>query len=134
MMSAHDGEVLGLQASGNGRSCVQHHCCGMLVVPNDIIKFKTTLIDGMGMGEDSKSFPEEAIKVVLIRDGTECCTVGFLCKSIVVVERDKARFVGRFAQNIELYDESANKTMMVKSKRNMDIASFQLLDEIQDQE
>ena len=133
-MSAHDGEVLGLQASGNGRSCVQHHCCGMLVVPNDIIKFKTTLIDGMGMGEDSKSFPEEAIKVVLIRDGTECCTVGFLCKSIVVVERDKTRFVGHFAQIIELYDESANKTIMLKSKRNMGIASFRLLDEIQDQE
>jgi hypothetical protein len=134
MISARDGEVLGLQASGNGRSCVQHHCCNMLVVPNDSIKFKTTLIDGMGMGEDSKSFPEEAIKVVLICNGTECCTVGFLCKSVVVVERDKARFVGRFAQIIELYDESANKTMMLKSKRNMGIASFQLLDEIQDQE
>jgi hypothetical protein len=77
-MSARDGEVLGLRASGNGRFCVQHHCCSMLVVPNDIIKFKTTVIGGMGLGEESKSFPEEAIKVVLIRNGTECCTVGFL--------------------------------------------------------
>ena len=51
-----------------------------------------------------------------------------------VVEKDKARFVGHFAQIIELYDESANKTMMLKSKRNMGIASFWLLDEIQDQE
>jgi hypothetical protein len=134
MMSACDGEVLGLQAFENGRSCVQHHCCSMLVVPNDIIKFKTTVIDEMGMGEDSKSFSEEDIKVVLICNGTECYSVGFLCKSIVVVERDKARFVGRFAQIIELYDESANKTMMLKSKRNMGIASFWLLDEIQDQE
>jgi hypothetical protein len=66
MMSAHDGEVLGLQASENGKSCVQHYCCGMLVVPIDIIKFKTTVIDGMGLGEDSKSFPEDDIKVVLI--------------------------------------------------------------------
>ena len=106
----------------------------MLVVPNDIIKFKTTVIDGMGMGEDSKSFPREAIKVVLIHNRTECCTVGFLCKSIVVVKSDKARFVGRFAQIIELFDESANKTMMLKSKRNMGTAFFWLLDEIQDQE
>jgi hypothetical protein len=60
--------------------------------------------------------------------------VGFLCKSIVVVIGDKARFVGCFAQIIELFDKSANKTMMLKSKRNMGIASFQLLDEIQDQE
>jgi hypothetical protein len=106
----------------------------MLVVPNDITKFETTGIDGMGMGEDSGSFPEEAIKFVLICNGTESCTVVFLCNSIVVVERDKARFVGHFAQIIKLYDESANKTMMMKSKRNMGIASFWLLDEIQDQE
>ena len=86
----------------------------------------------MGMGEGSKSVLEEAIKAVLLCNGTECYTVGFLCKSIVVVERDKARFAGRFAQIIELYDESTNKTMMLKSKRNMGIASFQLLDEIQD--
>ena len=51
-----------------------------------------------------------------------------------MVERDKARFVEYFAQIIDLYDESANKTMMLKSKRNMGIASFWLLDEIQDQE
>ena len=52
----------------------------MLVVPNEIIKFKTTVIDGMDMGEGSKSMPEGAIKFVLIYDGAECCTVGFLCK------------------------------------------------------
>ena len=51
-----------------------------------------------------------------------------------LIHTDKARFVGHFAQIIELYDESANKTMMLKSKRNMGIASFWLLDEIQDQE
>ena len=105
----------------------------MLVNPNDIIKFKTTVLDGMGMGEDNKSVLEETIKAVLIRNGTEHCTVGFLCKSIVVVERDKTRFVGHFAQIIELYNESTNKTMMLKSKRNMGIASFWLLGKIQDQ-
>jgi hypothetical protein len=88
----------------------------------------------MGMGEGRKSVLDEAIKTVLICNGTECCTVGFLSKSIVLDERDKARFVGRFAHIIELYDESANMTMMLKSKRNMGIASFWLLDEIQDQE
>jgi hypothetical protein len=134
-MSVYDGEVLGLQAFGNGRSCVQHYCCGMLVFPHGIIKFKTTVIDGMGMGEGNKCVLEEAIKAVLICNGTECCTVGFLCKSLVVVERDKRRFVvGRFAQIIELNDESVNMTIMLKIKRNMGIASLQLLGEIQDQE
>ena len=94
MMSACDGEVLGLWAFGNGRSCVQHHCCGMLVVPNDIIKFKKTEIDGIGMGESSKSVQEEAIKAVLICNGTECCTVGFLCKSIVWLKKIKQDLLG----------------------------------------
>ena len=76
----------------------------MLVVPLDIIKFKTTVIDGMGMGEGSKSMLEEAINVVLICNGKDCCTVGFLHDSIVVVERDEARFIVQFAQIIELYD------------------------------
>ena len=110
----------------------------MLVVPNDIIKFKSkfkkTGIDGMGIGEGSKGMLEEAIKAVIICDGTVHCTMGSLCRSIVVVERDKARFVGLFAQIIELYDESANKAMKLKSKRNMGITSFWLLDEIQGQE
>jgi hypothetical protein len=37
----------------------------MHVVPNDIIKFKTTVIDGMGMREGSKSMLEEAIKLFI---------------------------------------------------------------------
>jgi hypothetical protein len=96
----------------------------MLVVPYDIIILMTAEIDGMGMGESSKSVLEEAIKAVLICNGTGHYTVGSLCKSIVVVEKDKARFVGHFAQIIELYAESPNKTMMLKCKRNVGIASF----------
>jgi hypothetical protein len=64
----------------------------------------------------------------------ELCTVGFLSKAIVVAERKKERFVGCFAQVIDLYDLSTNAPMAVKSKRNMGIASFRLLDDIQDQD
>ena len=101
MMSGCDGDVLGLRASGSGTSSVQHYCCGMLVVPIDIIKFKTTVIDGMGMDEGSKSMPEEAIKAVLICNGTVLHS-GFSAQVHNVVERDKARFVGHLAQIIEL--------------------------------
>ena len=54
----------------------------MLVVPNNIIKFITTVIDEMGMGKGSKCMPEEAINAVLLSNGTDHCTLGFLCKSI----------------------------------------------------
>ena len=64
-MATSDGEILGLQDSGNGRSCVQHPCCGITVVSNDIIRFKTTVIDGI---IQSDGILEEAIMAILICD------------------------------------------------------------------
>jgi hypothetical protein len=40
--------------------------------------------------------PEEAIKTVLVWDGTKQCTVGFPSISIVAVEKDKAKYIWRF--------------------------------------
>ena len=91
MMAACHGKVLGLKASGNGRSCGQHNCCDIFVVPNNILHFKLTVIDGVGggkVGDNEDITPEEAIKAVLVWDGTKLCTMGFLSKSVVAVEKD----------------------------------------------
>ena len=91
----------------------------------------------MGGGKEVDNediMPEEGMKDVLVQDGTKLCTVGFLSKSVVAVEKDRERYIGRFAQVIELYDHSANKNMSLKSKRNMGIASLRLLEDIQEQE
>ena len=53
-------------------------------------------------GDNEDILPEEAIKVVLVWDGTKLCTLGFLSKSIVAVEKDREGYIGRFAQVIEL--------------------------------
>lgn len=74
---------------------------------------------------------EDAIKFVRVRDGTETCTIGFLPRHIV--KSRKHKFVGKFAQIIELYDESENETMRRKSYRNKGIASFRMLGDIQEQ-
>ena len=103
-----------------------HGCCYY-----DIIRFKTAVIDGVNQHE---GIPREAINAVHIRNRTKLCTVGFLSKAIVVTENMNERVVCHFAQVIELYDLSAYKTMAVKSKRNMGIESFRLLDDIQDQD
>ena len=92
-MFTFKGDIFGLLASGNGRSCVQHPCCGMAVILNDIVRFKTTVFVGVNQ---SNGIPEEAIKAVLICDGTELCTVGFLSKAIVMTERKKGSGVGWF--------------------------------------
>ena len=51
----------------------------MVVVLNDILHFKLTIIDGIGGGkevDDNNTMPEGAMKAVLIWDHTELCTVG----------------------------------------------------------
>jgi hypothetical protein len=69
MMTACDGEVLGLRASGNGSSCCHHDCCGMVIVLDVILPFKLAIIDGIGGGkevDDNNTMPEEAMKAVFV--------------------------------------------------------------------
>ena len=55
------------------------------------------------------SFRMEVIKVILVCDGNNLCTLGFISKADIGVQINNARFVGNFAQFIDLYDESAIK-------------------------
>ena len=59
-------------------------------------------------------------------------TVGFLPRNIVASGKEK--FIGEFAQIIEVHEFSDNETKRRKSHRNMGIASFRLLHDIQEQE
>ena len=67
---ANDGDIVGLKGTRNGRSCESHDCCGDLTSPDDLVRFKLTVVD-----IDGKT--EEAIKVVRVSDGTESCMVEF---------------------------------------------------------
>ena len=95
-----DGEIVGLKDTSNGRSCVSHDCCGEHVNLDDLVRFRLSIVD-----IDGKI--EEAIQVVRIRDGTESCTIGFLPRNIVKSGKDK--FIGKFAQIIELYEYSESE-------------------------
>ena len=120
-----DGEIVGLHGSTNGRSCESHTSCGSHVMPDDLIRFKLTMVEIDGT-------LEEGIKVVRIRDGTESCCIGFLPRNLV--KSSKANYVGQFAQIVELYEHSDNTTMRRKSNRNLGVASFCLLKDIQELE
>ena len=56
---------------------------------------------------------EDTIQVLRIRDGTESCTIGFLPRNIVQSGKDK--FIGKFAQIIELYEDSESEVKRKKS-------------------
>ena len=120
-----EGEIVGLKGTSNGRSCVSHDCCGEHVNLDDLVRFRLSVAD-----VDGKI--EEAIHVVRIQDGTESCTIGFLPRNIVKSRKDK--FIGKFAQIIELYKYSESAVKHQKSHRNKGVASFCLLDDIPQQE
>ena len=122
-----DGEILGLRGTTNGRSCEQHACCGAIVRPNDCVRFKAAVVPIDGVDQ-------AGIKAVLILDGTELCTVGFLGKNIAALKKTSDKFVNKFAQVIELYDSSENAAKRAKSHNDLAVCSFRLLEDIQIQE
>ena len=120
--------MLGLNASSNGRSCEQHECCGKAVKADDVIRFKLAVV------EDVLGKPLEMIKAVLIKDGTELCTVGFLGREVAALPSQRSKYIDKFAQVLELYNDNENSMMRKKSKRNAGMASFRLMEDIQGHE
>ena len=116
-----DGEIVGLKASNHSRSCESHSCFGEHISTHDLIQFRYCVLDVY-------EAPEDAVKACRIRDGTESCVIGFLPRHVVV--SNKERYIGKFAQIVELCEESDNKTKRLKNRRNLGIAAFSLLDNI----
>jgi hypothetical protein len=75
---------------------------------------------------------QDALAAVRIFDGTETCIVGFLPHNIVTSAREE--FNWQYAQILELYETSENRMKRRKSNQNYGIASFRLLNNIQQQE
>lgn len=70
-----EGEIVGLLQSNNGRSCEIHDACGKSLKVGEMVVFQSTLVEINGA-------TETAIKAVVIRDGRESCTVGFLSRRV----------------------------------------------------
>ena len=116
-----DGEIVGLKVSSHGRPCESHSCCGEHVSADEMIQFKYYIVDVDGA-------PEDAVKACRIRDGTESCVIGFLPRNLVA--SNKERYIGKFAQIVELYENSDNRTKRLKNRRNLGMAAFSLLEDI----
>ena len=94
-----------------------------------MIRFKLTV------GDDISGMLLETIKAVIIKkDGTELCTFGFLGREVAALPSQRSKYIDKFAQVLELYDDNENSMMRKKSKRNAGMASFRLMEDIQGQE
>ena len=130
----HDGEIVGLRASTNGRSCNQHECCSRHLQPDQIVRLKAVVMKVVyeTPGDlECDARVETIIKVVLVLDGTALCTVGFLPRHVAARPQEAARLNNKFAQIIELYDETAGDLARhTKSRRNHGMASYVLLENV----
>jgi len=123
-----------LHSPENGHSCVMHDCCGQYVVAGHVVRFKREMQE---IVYHTPGNPEPyvrikpVIEVVLILDGTEQCTVGFLPRHVAARPREAAHLHNKFAQVIELYNDTPEGFMRHnKSVRNHGMASYILLDNI----
>jgi hypothetical protein len=120
-------EIVGLYECNNGRSCIQHVCCGEEVVVGDILRLQKTLV------ETPDFQVEEAIACILVRAGEEKCRVGFVPRALHEWE-PVLKHINKHAQVVELYRTSRNSAKRRKSHMNMGIAGCVFLDEIPQQE
>jgi hypothetical protein len=102
----HDGEIVGLYNPSNGGSCKQHDCCGMYVLPGDLIHLKREVMDVINEQEcdpepDAKL--ETVVKAVVIHDGAEAYTLGFLPCHVACQPQEAAHLHRKFSQILELY-------------------------------
>jgi hypothetical protein len=112
----------------------------VVVMPGNIVWFKREVMEVVyqvpGDPEpDDDAQIETVIKAVLVLDGTEHCTIGFLPRHVAARPEEAAQLHGKFAQIIELYEETPVGQMRHnKSIRCHGIASYILLDNVPEME
>jgi hypothetical protein len=115
-------EIVGLNSSTNGRSCVQHSVCGNHLEKGDLVRLIPVVLDIEGRLEN-------AVKCVKIAGGTETCTVGFIPRVSVGSQKVKAHY-GKCAQILDVYLTSENSYKRRLWHQNHGMASAVFLDEI----
>jgi hypothetical protein len=128
------GRLLGyitLEMVGHGN---QHDCCALHGWPGDLICLKREVMEVIyqqeGDPEPDTRF-DTVMKAVIIRDGVEVCTVGFLPLHVACMPQKVVFLHRKFAQILELYaDDPKNCMRANKSRHNHGMVSYRLLDDI----
>ena len=100
-------EIVGIEASGNGRSCGdQHDVCGSVLDEDIVVRLRKVQII------NSYAKEETAIAAYLVSDGINQCRVGFLQRHFVV---HATSFDGVLALVTEVY--SITSDSLTKRKK-----------------
>jgi hypothetical protein len=117
-----DLEIVGLNSATNGRSCSQHPVCGQEVKEGDILRLVKCVVEVNGKVED-------AVKCVLIMDGSDGCTIAFIPRAFMKIPKLRQN-INKFVMVKEVYKESESTNKRRKSQKNLEIKGVILLSEI----
>lgn len=96
--------IVGTNASGNGRSCEEHKCCGRHVIAIDVVlrlRSVQVRIDGV---------EKPAIAAIWVTDGIDRCRVGFLKAKYAEKEGSSEEYDGRLVQVVSIYDKNSESS------------------------
>ena len=71
-------DIVGLEASNNGRSCENHEVCGCVVAPDVVVRFKVVQLAHAVVDEANPSVEAPSIAVYHVTGGVDTCRIGFL--------------------------------------------------------
>ena len=89
-------DIVGINASSNGRSCEEHKVCSSVLKLDSLVRFSKVQI--IVKGKD-----KTALVAYWITDGVDHCHVGFLPRHMV---KYKEAYDGQLAQVVEFLYES----------------------------
>ena len=94
-------DIVGIEASDNGRSCEKHSCCGSVVAPDVAVRFRAVQLPVEG---DPTVVESTALAACHVTGGVDACRVGFLRRHLL---RCKDEHDGRLAQVTEVCGENS---------------------------
>jgi hypothetical protein len=100
-------ELLGIDASDQGRSCEEHEACGEVVHLDVIVRLRRVQVV-------VNDVEETAIAAYWVTDGIDRCRVGFLPKYTV---KHWKQYDGKLAQVVEMYRDSESPSKRNKTHR-----------------
>lgn len=119
-------DIVGINEPNRGRSCEEHSCCGSLVAPDVVVRFRTVQLEREIVNEANPEVEATAIAVYHVTGGIDGCRVGFLRRHLL---KYKDEYDGRLAQVTEVLGEkSESPSDRAKHHRNRGCATAVLIE------
>ena len=97
-------DIVGVNASDEGRSCEEHDCCGAAVIQADVVvRFRAVQLKRDIANEANPAHEETALAVHHVTGGIDGCRVGFPRGHLL---KHKDEHDGRLAQVTEVFSDS----------------------------